>query len=199
MTDASLLLPGLERLPTLAAERVCLRALARSDAPALFAVFSDPRVMRYWSSPPMTAVEQAEGLIEQIDDWFAQRGGCQWGIVESAGGSVIGTATLHAFALQHKRCEVGYVLGSAYWGRGFAREALARLLRFAFGELRLERIEADVDPRNAASVRLVEHLGFRREGLLRARWHVAGEVQDSALYGLLRDEFSMKETFKSDR
>lgn len=189
MTDADTLLPGLERLPTLTAERVQLRALARNDAPALFAVFSDPRVMRYWSSPPMTAVEQAEGLIEQIDDWFARRGGCQWGVVESASGSVIGTVTLHAFALPHKRCEIGYVLGSAHWGRGFAREALARLLRFAFDELGLARIEADVDPRNAASVRLVERLGFRREGLLRARWRVAGEVQDSALYGLLRDEF----------
>jgi ribosomal-protein-alanine N-acetyltransferase len=62
-------------------------------------------------------------------------------------------------------------------------------LAHAFGPLGLRRVEADVDPRNAASCRLLERLGFRREGLLRERWRVNGETCDSALFGLLAREF----------
>jgi RimJ/RimL family protein N-acetyltransferase len=68
-------------------------------------------------------------------------------------------------------------------------EALTLLFAFAFGELRLRRLEADVDPRNAASIRSLERLGFRREGYLRERWCVNGEIQDALFYGLLRREW----------
>jgi RimJ/RimL family protein N-acetyltransferase len=68
-------------------------------------------------------------------------------------------------------------------------EALPALVGFAFGELGLYRLEADVDPRNRASVRALERLGFRQEGYLRARYHLHGELQDAILYGLLRPEW----------
>lgn len=71
------------------------------------------------------------------------------------------------------------------WGQGYACEAVGRLVDFGFGTLALNRIEADIDPRNAASARLLERLGFRFEGRLAERWIVAGEVTDSAIYGLL--------------
>ena len=137
----------------------------------------------------MTAPEQAAGYIAQIGDWFASRGGLQWGIaLDDDDGRIIGTVTLCAFALDHRRCEIGYALGADHWGQGLAGEAVARALAFAFDELDLARIEADVDPRNDASIRLLERLGFQREGLLRARWRVAGEVQDALVYGLLRED-----------
>jgi len=66
---------------------------------------------------------------------------------------------------------------------------LTTVLRHAFDALDYLRIEADVDPRNTASCRLLETLGFRQEGLMRERWHVQGEIQDSAIYGLLAREF----------
>lgn len=189
MNEPPRLLPGLERLPTLPAQRLRLRALTAADTDEVFAVFSDPLVMRYWSSPPMTGPDQAAGYIGQIADWFASRGGLQWGIaLADHEDRVIGTVTLCAFALEHRRCEIGYALGADYWGQGYAGEALRRVLAFAFDELDLARIEADVDPRNEASIRLLERLGFRREGLLRARWRVAGEVQDALIYGLLREQ-----------
>ena len=68
-------------------------------------------------------------------------------------------------------------------------EALVRLVGYAFGELGLHRLEADIDPRNAASARSLARLGFRKEGTLRERWIVAGEVSDSDLYGLLGTEW----------
>jgi RimJ/RimL family protein N-acetyltransferase len=68
-------------------------------------------------------------------------------------------------------------------------EALPALVAHAFGALDLNRLEADIDPRNTASARVLERLGFRREGLLRERWIVNGEKSDSAIYGLLRAEW----------
>ena len=62
-------------------------------------------------------------------------------------------------------------------------------MRFAFEELGLRRIEADVDPRNEASIRLLERLGFQREGYLRERWLVDQEINDTVFYGLLRREW----------
>ena len=69
-------------------------------------------------------------------------------------------------------------------------EALATLLDFAFGTLKLRRLEADVDPRNENSLRILGRLGFRREGLLRERWNVNGEIQDSVFLGLLACEWA---------
>jgi RimJ/RimL family protein N-acetyltransferase len=73
------------------------------------------------------------------------------------------------------------------------RSALERLLDFAFHELGLRRIEADVDPNNARSIATLERLGFRREGYLRERWFVGGEVQDALFYGLLRREWEARD------
>jgi RimJ/RimL family protein N-acetyltransferase len=72
------------------------------------------------------------------------------------------------------------------WSKGYAREAGRAVLDFAFGEaLQLHRLSADCDPRNVASARLMEQLGFRREGLLRQNWWLKGEWCDSVLFGLL--------------
>ena len=87
------------------------------------------------------------------------------------------------------RAEIGYILGREHWGRGYAAEAQRRVVAHAFDDLGLHRLEADTHPDNAASSRSLERLGFRREGLLRERWEVAGEFSDSVLWGLLASEW----------
>jgi len=72
-------------------------------------------------------------------------------------------------------------------------EALGAAIGHAFGALDLRRIEADTDPRNAASIRMLERLAFRREGLLRERWVVGGEVCDSLILGLLRTDWRARD------
>ncbi|HET6764333.1 MAG TPA: GNAT family N-acetyltransferase, partial [Longimicrobiaceae bacterium] len=156
--------------------------------PALFAVFSDAEVMRYWSRGPMADVAEARALLDQIHACFAERSLFQWGVALRATDEVIGTCTLSSLNAAHRRAEAGYALGRRHWGHGYMGEALPLLLRFAFGTLGMHRIEADVDPRNARSIRSLQALGFRTEGLLRERYHVAGEIQDAQMMGLLRTE-----------
>jgi RimJ/RimL family protein N-acetyltransferase len=103
--------------------------------------------------------------------------------------SVIGTTTLFNLNLDNGRAELGYAMASAYWGEGYMHEALQALLSHAFDVMNLRRLEADVDPRNAGSIRTLERLGFQREGFLRERWHVNGEIQDAFFYGLLKREW----------
>ena len=83
---------------------------------------------------------------------------------------------------------MGYSLASAHQGRGLASEAVTLALLYAFDVLELRRVEADVDPRNLPSCKVLERLGFQREGLLRERWNVNAEICDTALYGLLARE-----------
>jgi RimJ/RimL family protein N-acetyltransferase len=98
--------------------------------------------------------------------------------------------SLFAFSEQSQRAEIGYILARKAWGKGLIHEALSALLTYAVENLKLRRIEADIDPRNQRSARSLERLGFTQEGLLRERWVVEGEVSDTALYGLLAREWT---------
>jgi ribosomal-protein-alanine N-acetyltransferase len=178
-----------DRLPTLEAERLRLRWLEHSDVPALFRVFSNAEVMTYWSRAPMVEIAEAEAMLARVRSYYADRPvAAQWGVALRETDEVIGTVSLFQINVANARAELGFVLGREHWGRGYAREAVSRALDFAFGPLGLARLEADVDPHNARSLKLVESLGFVREGLARERWRVGGEVQDAVLLGLLARE-----------
>lgn len=178
-----------ERLPTIDAERVSLRPITERDIDSLFSIFSDPEVMRYWSSPPLQDKDEAKQLLSDIQDKFHRRLFFQWGVARRADDLLIGTSTLFHVDSNNYRAEIGYALGRLHWGNGYIQEALRALINYAFGELHLERIEADVDPRNKPSIRTLERLGFQKEGFLRERWKVNGEIQDALFYGLLRREW----------
>lgn len=176
-------------LPTLEAVRIRLRWLEERDVDALFAVFSDSAVTRYWSRPAMTQLSEAEELLADVRAGFDSGGLFQWGVERRLDDIVIGTCTLFQIDTKNRRAEVGYALGREHWGQGYMTEALQALIRHAFEDLDLTRLEADVDPRNVGSVRSLERHGFVREGHLRERWFVNGEIQDSLVFGLLRREW----------
>ena len=98
---------------------------------------------------------------------------------------MLGHTALFNFNEQSGRADIGYGLARAHWGQGVMNEALTAIVDYGFGPLGLRRLEADIDPRNLASLRALERLGFEREGLLRERWVVADEISDSVLMGLL--------------
>lgn len=186
---ADRMLPDAERLPTIDASRVFLRELAAADAPALLAIFGDPEVCRFWSRPPLEDLRAAQALQAEVREYFDARTLFQWGLVERETGTVVGSCTLAALSVAHRRAELGFALARPAWGRGYMAEMLPALLSFAFGTLRLHCLEADVDPLNARSIRALERLGFVREGYLRERYLLYGQTQDALLYGLLHREW----------
>ena len=178
-----------ESLPTLNTKRMRLRWLTDADVDALYRIFSHPEVVRYWGAPALANREAAEALLAEIQENFRRRTSLKWGVAELQTDRIIGTVTLFNLNFDNKRAEIGYGLDNAYWRQGYVSEALDALLSYAFDELQLHRLEADVDPRNVGSIRTLEKLGFQREGLMRERWQVNGEIQDALFYGLLRPEW----------
>jgi RimJ/RimL family protein N-acetyltransferase len=169
--------------------RLLLRPLGEADVPSLFEAFSDPRVMRYWSTPPWSSLDAARALVERDLKAMALGEYIRLGIERREDRRLLGNCTLFKIDGQCRRAEIGYGLAHFAWGNGYMHEALLALLELGFSELNLNRVEADIDPRNEPSARSLERLGFRREGYLRERWIVGAEVSDSALYGLLLSDW----------
>jgi len=179
---------------TLNTGRLLLRPLGADDAPALLAIFSDPAVMRYWSTPPWDSKDKAHAEITHDLKEMANGKYLRLGIERTQDRTLIGNCTLFSIVAHCRRAEVGYALSSSAWGRGYMNEALHALLNWGFSQLGLNRVEADIDPRNKASAKILERLGFQKEGCLRERWIVDGEISDTALYGLLLSDWNARQS-----
>jgi RimJ/RimL family protein N-acetyltransferase len=190
--DIAAALAGLPAFPQLQGKRVRLRGPRNDDADALFALFSDPAVMRYWSRPPMTTLGEAQGLIGEMLDSFEQRSLFNWMVSARDDDAVIGTCTLFRIDPRHRHAEIGYALRSDHWGRGIASEAVALVLDWAFRRLDLQRVEADIDPRNDGSRQLLARLGFSSEGVMRQRFFVGDDATDSEIFGLLAEDWQQR-------
>ena len=177
--------------PVLMTERLTLRELLLSDAPDVLVFRSDPIVQRY-NDPVLHNVGEVEALIEELQaEYNAQEGIC-WAVTHTDRDVVLGLFGFHFWSKYHRRAEVGYDLARAYWGQGIASEALRAILRFGFERLNLNRIYAGTIADNHESVRLLERLGFQREGTRRAHsWEDDGTFHDSAMYGLLKHEYPL--------
>jgi RimJ/RimL family protein N-acetyltransferase len=169
--------------------RVTLRWIRATDADALFAWYSDPAVTRYLSLPIWTRASEAVKKVESTLDGYETGTHLNFVVERAADAAPIGMSGLFHIHETSRRAEIGYTLGRAHWGQGLMHEALVALVDHAFSVLDLNRLEADIDPRNLASARSLERLGFRYEGLMRERWIVNGEVSDTGFYGLIRSEW----------
>jgi RimJ/RimL family protein N-acetyltransferase len=174
--------------PVLDSPRLRLRPLRAADAGDVFALYGDPDVTRYWSFETWTRPAQAEAWLAERLTWGPPTV-YPWALADRADDRLLGMVSLFVLTGRPHCAELGYSLLPSHQGQGLAREGVRRAVEFAFDTLGLERIEADVDPLNEPSWRLVEKLGFKREGLLRNRWRVRGEFTDSWIYGLLRPDF----------
>lgn len=169
--------------------RLTLRPLKESDVAALFEIHSDPQVMRYWDSPIWKNDERGRAMVAR-DLSLTTQDYLRLGIERADSGRLLGTCALWGINAQCRRAEIGYALAARAWGQGYMHEALSALLDYAFTDLNLNRLEVDTDARNERSARLLERLGFSKEGLFRERCIVDGEVSDSAMYGLLQREWN---------
>lgn len=182
-------LATLSQWPVLESDCIRLRGVQESDIDDLFQLFSDPQVMRYWSRSPMTERQEAVAFANSLTDDFIKRDALRWIIADVQTDELIGTCSLYELNPQHARAGLGYALKPSHWGKGFATEAATLAISYGFFELGLHRIEADTEPSNERSNAVLEKLGFQREGLLRQRFMHPDGIQDSLIFGLLRNEW----------
>ena len=177
---------------TYAAGPVALRRLFPADLPAFAAYRADPAVCRYQGFAPYTEAEAAAFLAGQAAAPVPPAPG-QWtqlAIARVADDLLLGDCALHLLADAPDTAEIGITLAAGWQGRGYAGAALRGLLGLCFAELKLRRVLALTDVRNAPCIGLLEAVGMRREGHFLANGHYKGEWCDEYRYALLAQEWA---------
>ena len=167
-------------LPPLTGARVMLRPFRVEDVPAVLAYASDAEVTRHleWEAydDPALAAAFIRSTHSGPPTWYA------YAVTDRDSGALVGGADLRILAAHDRRGEVGYGLARSYWGKGYAAEAAALLVRFGFEQLRLERVQALCAVENVRSLRTLERVGMRREGRLFIYRAKHGRLGDHFLY-----------------
>ena len=174
--------------------RLRIRKVDAADLEDLLLVNGDDRVTRYLPYSSWRNLEDGQAWLQRMNNFMAEGNTLQLVICEAQSGRVIGTCIIFRYDGESRRAELGYVMAHSHWRSGYTYEALQALLMHAFSDLRLRRIEAEVEPDNVASNNLLLKLGFTREGLLRQRWHGNGQHYDTNIYGLLSHEWTFPES-----
>lgn len=176
-------------LPGLRTARLTLRPVDVADLDDLLAVNGDPAVTRHLPYATWQNADDAQAWLVRMRALEAAGTASQCVLELAAGPRVVGTLLLFRHEAGSRRAEIGYALARRHWGAGLMREALAAACTHLFAVAGLRRLEAEVDPGNAASCRLLEALGFVAEGRLRRRWEAKGVAYDTTFYGLLREDW----------
>jgi RimJ/RimL family protein N-acetyltransferase len=169
--------------------RLTIRPVDAADLPDLFEINGDPRVTRFLPYSTWQAPEDGVSWLARMDALAAAGTGRQFVLARRSDARTIGSLLLFKHDEPSSRLELGYVLGHGHWGQGYMREAVEAVCAEAFGRHGIRRIEAEVNPANVASCRLLLRAGFRLEGRLRKRWVTQGVAYDTNIYGYLADDW----------
>lgn len=180
---------GLATFEPVCTDRLTVRPIDAADLGDLFDVNGDETVTRFLPYPTWASADDGAAWLTRMQALTATGTARQLVVERRRDGKVIGTVLLFKHDAGSARLEIGYVIGSAHWRQGYAREALQAVCAQAFGPLGIRRIEAEVNPANTASDALLQSLGFVLEGRLRQRWIAKGQTYDTLLYGCLVDEW----------
>ena len=172
-------------------ERLLLREWIPADIGIIHEMLADPRVEPFHTFPsplPLDLIEKT--LAATFDDQAKQiRKHYGWSIVSKSDGNFIGEIGLEGAVERFRSSEIFYTIHPNHWGKGIATEAARRVADFAFNELGLHRLEAGVATTNAGSIKVLEKLGMKREGLRRKILPMADGWQDNYLYAMIEEDY----------
>jgi [ribosomal protein S5]-alanine N-acetyltransferase len=175
--------------PILLTSRIILRELDDNDLGSFIDIFSRDEVTRYYGREVIKSPDEANDLLQKMKSSFIEKRGIRWGIESRETKQLIGTIGYHLWSPMHRRAEIGYDLHPDYWNKGYATEAINAALTYGFEEMDLNRISAIVYIENQASNRLLEKIGFQKEGIKREYMLQGNQFHDTFCYSLLKSEF----------
>lgn len=155
-----------QRFPIIETPRLRLRELEPDDATAVFEMFGDPEVTRFYDVTTMTDLAQAQSLAERLRRRFHDRTGIRWAIERKDDNIVVGTCGYPAIVASADRGSIGYELARRAWGNGFATEAVAAIVELGHRAMKLHRIDALVVTGNDGSAAVLRKCGFSKEAVL---------------------------------
>jgi ribosomal-protein-alanine N-acetyltransferase len=174
-----------DQYPVLETQRLKLRALTMDDVPVLFEMRTNPLMNRYTDRAKLQTMEEAVDKMKLILDNVEKRDSLAWAIELKESKKQIGDISFWRFEKEHYRAEIGYSLLPEYWDKGYMREAARCAIDYGFSICNIHSIEANVNPNNAASIKLLEKMNFVREAYYKENYFHNGKFLDSAVYSLV--------------
>ena len=176
--------------PEMETKRLTLKKISDAHLDDLFELLGNPNVAAFDYFYPVEHIEKVNDFIHRYEDQRVNQSEITWGVCLKASGELIGTCCLGNFDEMARRSEIGYAIKEKEWNKGYVTEALNSVLAYGFNEIKLNRIEATITPGNDASVRVLEKLNFKTEGLVREKDFIKGELVDGIIMGLLAKEYN---------
>lgn len=171
-------------IPDLSTNRLSLRGINEKDAADLLFLRSNPEIMRFIPRPLAKSTADVLSLINDWNNGFSKKESLIWGMYLKENRQLIGTAGFFRMKTADFRAELGYLLHSAYHGKGIMQEAITAIIAYGFSVMKLHSIEANVDPGNIASAKLLLKNGFVQEGHLKENIFFEGKLLDTLLFAL---------------
>lgn len=176
-----------ESFPELMSEHYLLRDIIHANPQQLFELYSHPEVVRYIDMPPLHSIHDAQKYIFNAADMFDKQQKVVWAIYDKEQKNLVGIIRLYAINKEHHFADIGFELNRNYWGKGIISECLQTVLHFLFTQIQFKRIEAQTFVGNDRSIKLLERLGFVREGRLQQNFLINSQYEDSYMYAKVKE------------
>jgi [ribosomal protein S5]-alanine N-acetyltransferase len=174
--------------PEITTERLLLRRIAMDDADEIFMLRSSEGVMKYVDRKRATSIEEARAFITAMNESLDSNNGVMWAITfRDEPAVLLGYIGFWRLIKQNYRAEVGYMLNPKFWKKGIMKEALLRVIDFGFEEMKLHSIEANINPDNEASAKILESTGFIKEAYFKEDFFFEGTFRDTIIYSRLQN------------
>ncbi|MCE3230004.1 MAG: alanine acetyltransferase [Bacteroidetes bacterium] len=171
--------------PALSTQRFLLKRIEKTDVNEVFAIRSDEEVMKFIHRPIAKTIDDAMMVVDKISTGIDNNESINWGIYPKDSKKLIGIIGYVRMNKENHRAEVGYVLHGDHHRKGIMSEVLAEVLNYGFYSMKLNTIEAIIDPRNQPSANLCEKHGFLREGYIKEYICHNEKFYDALVYSLL--------------
>lgn len=181
--------PDFTIFPTLFTDRLILKEITPNDAEALYSMRSNPEIMKYIDRSIPSSVKDIIELIEKMDLTRKSGDGISWSMFKKDNPQVmIGNIGLFKIMKENYRAEIGYMLNTDEQQKGIMYEAIQRVIEYGFKEINLHSMEANINPANEASRKLLQKAGFVKEAYFRENFFYDGIFLDSEIYSLLNKD-----------
>lgn len=177
-----------DTFPIIETPRLILRQVKVSDVDSIFQLRNDTQTVEFTARPPFESKKEALDLIEKMLAAYANSDGLSWAITIKGEDKMIGGVGFWRIIREHYRAEIGYSLLPSYWNKGYMTEAILPVVKFGFESAGIHSIEANLNPHNKASEKILIKAGFTKEGYFKENYYFNGRFDDTLTYGLVKGQ-----------
>jgi len=176
-------------MTTLTTDRLELKKIEKKDYEQIFKLFSNKKLLKYTDNYPHKTIEDTHKLIQKWNKELIEQKSIRWSIWNKKDNIIIGIISIYDINTKHKFASIGSFLDDDYQRRGLMPEARMATVDYAFNILKINRLEAQVFVGNKPSIKMLEKLGFKKEGKLRQNFMIDNKLEDSFVYSILKNDF----------